>query len=209
MPRRRYRQIDRQSLTAVWHDSSGWGDRAVEHREIAYIPLVTNVQTLRRRRHQATGDRLDAGRLLGRCARHGGHVRHLSGNRRAGPVARFIAHPASCCWPGETCRCGSPCSRPPPPGSMAATCWALSKKRSPGLAAGLQGGVCFGISLILGGLFFAGPMRRWEFTTLIDPFEVALRTRLGRRAISCRRCWARSFGAPNCWSRSGPRAASC
>lgn len=39
------------------------------------------------------------------------------------------------------------------------------------LAAGLQGGVCFGISLILGGLFFAMPMRRMEFTTLVDPFE--------------------------------------
>jgi len=40
-----------------------------------------------------------------------------------------------------------------------------------GLAAGLQGGVCFGLSLILGGLVFAGPMRRYEFTTLVDPFE--------------------------------------
>jgi high affinity choline transporter 7 len=36
---------------------------------------------------------------------------------------------------------------------------------------GLQGGVCFGISLILGGLFFAGVMRRHGFTTLIDPLE--------------------------------------
>src|SRR6185295_16716863 len=45
------------------------------------------------------------------------------------------------------------------------------------LAAGLQGGVCFGISLILGGLFFAVPMRRLEFTTIIDPFEA----RFGRR----------------------------
>ena len=42
---------------------------------------------------------------------------------------------------------------------------------STSLALGLQGGVCFGISLILGGLFFAGTMRRYEFTTLIDPFE--------------------------------------
>jgi high affinity choline transporter 7 len=39
------------------------------------------------------------------------------------------------------------------------------------LASGLQGGVCFGISLILGGLFFARVMRRHAFTTLIDPFE--------------------------------------
>ena len=39
------------------------------------------------------------------------------------------------------------------------------------LASGLQGGVCFGISLILGGLVFAKKMREYEFTTLIDPFE--------------------------------------
>ena len=39
------------------------------------------------------------------------------------------------------------------------------------LASGLQGGVCFGLSLILGGIFFARVMRRHEFTTLIDPFE--------------------------------------
>jgi high affinity choline transporter 7 len=42
---------------------------------------------------------------------------------------------------------------------------------------GIQGGLCFGISLILGGLFFAGIMRRYGFTTLIDPFEA----RFGRR----------------------------
>ena len=36
---------------------------------------------------------------------------------------------------------------------------------------GIQGGLCFGISLILGGLFFARTMRRHRFTTLIDPFE--------------------------------------
>ena len=36
---------------------------------------------------------------------------------------------------------------------------------------GLQGGLCFGLSLILGGLFFAATMRRHGFTTLIDPFE--------------------------------------
>jgi len=39
------------------------------------------------------------------------------------------------------------------------------------LALGLQGGVCFGVSLILGGMFFARVMRRLGFTTLIDPFE--------------------------------------
>src|SRR4029077_19067986 len=36
---------------------------------------------------------------------------------------------------------------------------------------GIWVGVCFGISLILGGVIFAGIMRRFEFTTLIDPFE--------------------------------------
>ncbi|MBM4067963.1 MAG: sodium:solute symporter [Planctomycetes bacterium] len=40
------------------------------------------------------------------------------------------------------------------------------------LASGIQGGLCFGISLMLGGIFFAKTMRRLEFTTLIDPFEV-------------------------------------
>lgn len=42
---------------------------------------------------------------------------------------------------------------------------------------GIQGGLCFGISLILGGAFFAGIMRRFGFTTLIDPFEA----RFGKR----------------------------
>jgi high affinity choline transporter 7 len=39
------------------------------------------------------------------------------------------------------------------------------------LASGIQGGLCFGVSLILGGLVFARRMRECEFTTLIDPFE--------------------------------------
>jgi len=39
------------------------------------------------------------------------------------------------------------------------------------LASGIQGGLCFGLSLILGGLIFARRMRQFEFTTLIDPFE--------------------------------------
>lgn len=39
------------------------------------------------------------------------------------------------------------------------------------LASGIQGGLCFGISLILGGFFFARRMRRYGFHTLIDPFE--------------------------------------
>src|SRR5258706_10221100 len=42
---------------------------------------------------------------------------------------------------------------------------------------GIQGGLCFGISLILGGALFAGIMRRHGFTTLIDPFEA----RFGKR----------------------------
>lgn len=45
------------------------------------------------------------------------------------------------------------------------------------LASGLQGGVCFGISLVIGGLFFARRMRALEFHTLIDPFE----RRFGKR----------------------------
>jgi high affinity choline transporter 7 len=45
------------------------------------------------------------------------------------------------------------------------------------LASGLQGGICFGFSLVLGGLFFARRMRACAFTTLIDPFEA----RFGRR----------------------------
>ena len=42
---------------------------------------------------------------------------------------------------------------------------------------GVQGGLCFGISLIVGGLCFASVMRRFGFTTLIDPFEA----RFGKR----------------------------
>src|SRR3954453_4403196 len=42
---------------------------------------------------------------------------------------------------------------------------------------GIQGGLGFGLSLIIGGLFFAGTMRRFGFTTLIDPFEA----RFGKR----------------------------
>ncbi len=40
-----------------------------------------------------------------------------------------------------------------------------------GLTAGIQGGVCFGISLLVGGILFAGRMRRFEFSTMVDPFE--------------------------------------
>jgi solute carrier family 5 (high affinity choline transporter), member 7 len=40
-----------------------------------------------------------------------------------------------------------------------------------GIPSGAQGGLCFGLSLLLGGLFFARRMRALEFTTLIDPFE--------------------------------------
>ena len=41
----------------------------------------------------------------------------------------------------------------------------------------IQGGLCFGLSLIIGGLFFAGRMRALGFNTLIDPFEA----RFGKR----------------------------
>src|SRR6478609_3735242 len=40
------------------------------------------------------------------------------------------------------------------------------------VATGLQGGLCYGVSLVLGGMFFARRMRALEFTTLIDPFEM-------------------------------------
>jgi high affinity choline transporter 7 len=46
-----------------------------------------------------------------------------------------------------------------------------------GIASGVQGGLCFGLSLVLGGLFFARRMRALEFTTLVDPFE----SRFGKR----------------------------
>lgn len=39
------------------------------------------------------------------------------------------------------------------------------------LASAIQGGVGFGLSLILGGIFFARIMRARGYTTLIDPFE--------------------------------------
>ncbi len=45
------------------------------------------------------------------------------------------------------------------------------------LASGWQGGVCFGLSLILGGVIFARRMRKLEYVTLIDP----LVARFGRR----------------------------
>ena len=66
---------------------------------------------------------------------------------------------------------------------------------------GVQGGVSFGISLIVGGIFFAGIMRRFGFTTLIDPFEA----RYGKRwaaVLFRRRSRAKSSGAQNCSSRS-------
>ena len=41
-----------------------------------------------------------------------------------------------------------------------------------GITYGAQGGLCFGISLIVGGLFFAARMRRMGFSTMIDAFDV-------------------------------------
>ena len=48
---------------------------------------------------------------------------------------------------------------------------------SESLAIGIQGGMFFGISLLLGGVFFAHKMRAMEYATLIDPFEA----RFGKR----------------------------
>jgi len=45
------------------------------------------------------------------------------------------------------------------------------------IASGWQGGVCFGLSLVIGGFFFARRMRELEFVTLVDP----LTARFGRR----------------------------
>jgi high affinity choline transporter 7 len=45
------------------------------------------------------------------------------------------------------------------------------------VASGIQGGLAFGVSLILGGVFFSRRMRRHGFHTLIDPFE----SRFGKR----------------------------
>ena len=53
----------------------------------------------------------------------------------------------------------------------------LKAPTSPQFSSALQGGVSFGISLIVGGMFFARMMRRFGFTTLIDPFEA----RFGKR----------------------------
>src|SRR3954464_15718389 len=39
------------------------------------------------------------------------------------------------------------------------------------IASGVQGGLCFGFSLIIGGIFFSGRMRKLGFNTLTDPFE--------------------------------------
>jgi high affinity choline transporter 7 len=39
------------------------------------------------------------------------------------------------------------------------------------IALALQGGVGFGLSLIIGGIFFAGIMHKRGYTTFIDPFE--------------------------------------
>jgi high affinity choline transporter 7 len=39
------------------------------------------------------------------------------------------------------------------------------------LASGWQGGVCFGLSLVLGGIIFARKMRRLRFVTLVDPLS--------------------------------------
>lgn len=40
-----------------------------------------------------------------------------------------------------------------------------------GVTWGAQAGLCYSISLVIGGVFFAGTMRRMGFTTLLDPFE--------------------------------------
>ncbi len=41
-----------------------------------------------------------------------------------------------------------------------------------GLSVGVQGGLCFGISLILGGIFFSKRIRELEHNTMVDIFEL-------------------------------------
>ncbi len=41
-----------------------------------------------------------------------------------------------------------------------------------GLIYGGQGGICFGLSLIVGGMLFAARMRKMNFSTMIDAFDV-------------------------------------
>jgi len=53
------------------------------------------------------------------------------------------------------------------------------------VASGWQGGVCFGLSLVLGGIFFARRMRQLEFVTIVDP----LAARFGKR-------WAAVLSVP-------------
>src|SRR5260370_32740925 len=43
------------------------------------------------------------------------------------------------------------------------------------VASGIQGGLCFGFSLIFGGMFFARRMRTLGYNTLIAPFESRFR----------------------------------
>jgi high affinity choline transporter 7 len=58
-------------------------------------------------------------------------------------------------------------------------------KKGGGLLSGVQGGLCFGISLMLGGLFFAKKMRRYGFTTLVDPFEARFGKRWAAVLLAC------------------------
>jgi high affinity choline transporter 7 len=53
------------------------------------------------------------------------------------------------------------------------------------IASGWQGGMCFGLSLVLGGFFFARKMRALEFVTLVDPLTI----RFGRH-------WAAVLSVP-------------
>jgi len=41
-----------------------------------------------------------------------------------------------------------------------------------GLPSGVQGGLCFSLSLILGGIFFTRPIRKMEHNTMVDIFEM-------------------------------------
>ena len=70
-----------------------------------------------------------------------------------------------------------------------------------GIATGIQGGVCFGISLIVGGILFPEPDAALGFSTLIDLSNPASVQRWAA-VLSLPAMLAEVSGAPSCWSRS-------
>src|SRR5260370_1089831 len=65
------------------------------------------------------------------------------------------------------------------------------------VASGVQGGLCFGFSLVFAGIFFSRRMRRLGYNTLIDPFE----SRFGKH-------WAAVLFVPTCSAQGSGEASS-